>query len=65
MCEREEKTEMANMANVLGLIFANISSNIPNTEAVPKSLQMILIFPYTAGFSFVHNILNSNIMHHF
>ena len=24
MCEREEKTEMANMANVLGLIFANM-----------------------------------------
>jgi hypothetical protein len=48
---KEKDVEAAMMQNVIG---ASLSGGLSN---VPQSLQMILIFPYTSGLRFAHELI--------
>lgn len=47
-------------SNINDILLANLAGSAVGSAQVPKSLQMILIFPYTAGLNFVHSIIKSS-----
>ncbi len=51
---------LKNQSNINDLLLGNLAGSAALAGNVPKSLQMILLFPYTGGFNFVHNILKNN-----
>lgn len=46
--------------NIDKLLFANVAGSALSSGNIPKSLQMLLLFPYTSGLRFVHTILKAD-----
>lgn len=55
--KQEGAPSIAETEDISSLILANMAASHLAPASVPKSLQMVLIFPYTSGFHFVHKIL--------
>jgi hypothetical protein len=55
--KKNKQPPLSTVSNISALLYANMTGAIPTDNKIPKSLQLTLIFPYMAGFNFVHEVL--------
>ena len=54
------KIQLKDRENIDDILLASLSSIASSPGSIPKSMQMMLIFPYTSGLSFVFQVLKKD-----
>ena len=55
--EHSGQLPIADEADIDDLVLATVAASHFSASSVPKSMRMVLIFPYTSGLRFVHSII--------